>query len=258
MERRDFIQKSIFATTALTGAGLSAASAKGAAKSNEVYEFRTYHMRRNLAPLDNYFSKALIPALNRMGVKNVGVFNEMSKSEPAKIYMLIPYPSFEDYGKISLGLKKDRDFTQASNDYNKIPSEQAVFERYDSSLMIAFDGLQQMVVPSEGPRLFELRIYEGYSEDAVSRKVSMFNNGEIDIFNRVKINPVFFGANISGKGLPCLTYMSVYKDMEARDKAWKAFLADPEWKRMSKLPEYANTVSKIHKIFLEPVSYSQV
>ena len=215
-------------------------------------------MRRNLAPLDNYFSKALIPALNRMGVKNVGVFSETSKSEPATIYVLIPYKSFADYGKVITELKADKDFEKARAEYDKIPSEQAVYERYDSSLMLAFDSIPVMQIPAKSQRLFELRIYEGYSEDTVKRKVKMFNEGEIDIFKNVKINGVFFGENLSGKGLPCLTYMSVYDNMEARDQAWKEFLAHPEWQKMSKMSEYANTVSKIHRVFLEPLPYSQV
>lgn len=258
MERRDFIQKSVLATTALAGAGLSSANAQGAAKGKQVYEFRVYHMRRNMAPLDNYFSKALIPALNRMGVKNVGVFSEMSKSEPATIYVLIPYASFEDFAKITLDLKNDKAFAQAAGEYSEIPVDRAVYERYDTSLMIAFDGHPKLTVPSSGPRIFEFRIYEGYCEDAVRRKIKMFNDAEFDIFNRVKLNPVFFGENISGKDLPCLSYMTVFKNMEERDQAWKAFGADPDWQKVSKLPEYANTVSRLHKIFLEPVSYSQI
>jgi hypothetical protein len=258
MKRRDFIQKSILTTAAVAGAGMTSSNAQRAPKNNEVYEFRVYHMRRSLAHLDNYLSKALIPALNRMGVKNIGVFSELSKSEPAKIYMLIPFASFEDYGQAILQLKADKDFIQAAGEYDKIPMDQAVYERYDSSLMLAFDGNPKMIVPEKKDRLFELRIYEGYSEDAVKRKVKMFNEGELDIFRNVKVNPVFYGENISGKALPCLTYMSVYDNMEERDKAWKAFSAHPDWQRMSKMPEYANTVSKIHRVFLEPAAYSQI
>lgn len=257
MERRDFIRKSFLTSAAVTGAGLSATAAR-IQKNNEVYEFRIYHMRRNLNPLDNYFTGALIPALNRMGVKNVGVFTELSKNEPPKIYAVIPYKSFEDYGRINLALRSDQQFAQAKTAYDQIPQESLVYERYDSALMLAFDGMPQLAVPAKSPRLFELRIYEGYSEDAVRRKVKMFNEGEIDIFRKVNIKGVFFGENITGKGLPCLTYLSVYDDMAARDKAWKEFLAHPDWLRMSKLPEYANTVSRIHRVFLEPTAYSQI
>jgi hypothetical protein len=258
MERRDFIQKSVLATTALAAAGLSEAQAKEQQQGKEIYEWRVYTMRWSQAPLDNFLSKALIPALNRLGIKKVGAFGELSKSEPTKLYLLIPYASFEDYSKVNAGLKNDKEFQQASAEYNQIPVENAVYSRYDSSLMIAFDGLPKMIVPESSPRIFELRTYEGYSEDAVARKIKMFNNEEFTIFNRVKLNPVFFGEVISGPDLPALTYMVTFRNMEERDKAWKAFGPDPDWQRVSKLPEYVNTVSRIYKTFLEPLSYSQV
>src|SRR5690349_4762998 len=258
MERRDFIQKSILGTAALAGAASISAQAQSGGKSKEIYEFRVYHMRRNLNPLDNYFSKAFIPALNKMGVKNVGVFRETSMSEPAEIYVLIPYASFEDFGKVTVALKSDRDLAQASEEYTNIPLDQAVYERFDSSLLYAFDGFPRMSVPSKDKKLFELRTYEGYSEDAVKRKVKMFNEGEIDIFKDVKLPAVFYSENIAGKNLPCLTYMAAYENMEERDRVWKAFSAHPEWQKMSKLPEYANTVQKIHKTFLERLPYSQI
>ena len=257
MERRAFVQKSILTTAAIAGAGFASAQKRPAA-SKELYEFRVYHMRRNLKPLDNFFSSALIPALNKMGSKNVGVFRETSLSEPAKIYMLIPYASFEDFGKVSTALSNDADFLKASTEYNNIPVDQSLYERFDSSLLLAFDGHPTMVVPSKDQKLFELRVYEGYSEDAVKRKVKMFNQGEIDIFKDVKLPSVFYGQNIAGKDMPALTYMAAYNNMEERDAVWKNFSAHPEWQKMSKLPEYANTVSKIHKIFLERLPYSQI
>lgn len=258
MERRKFLQKSIVATTALTGVGLASAEAKGMQQGKEVYEWRVYEMRWGTGALDQYFSKALIPALNRLGVKNVGAFTEMSKSEPAKLYVLIPYPSFDAYVKVNEALKKDKAFAEAATEYNKIPVEQAVYNRFDSSLMIAFDGLPKMILPQSGPRIFEVRTYEGYSEDAVTRKIKMFNDEEFTIFNRVKLNPVFFGEVISGKNLPALTYMITFKNMEERDANWKAFGGDPDWQRISKDPQYANTVSRIYKTFLEPTAYSQI
>lgn len=215
-------------------------------------------MRWGQGALDNFISKALIPALNKQGIENVGAFSEVGRSEPAKLYLLIPYKSFEHYLKVNDALKTDKAFIEASADYNKIPMDQAVYSRFDSSLMIAFNGLPKMIVPKNEKRIFEVRTYEGYSEDAVTRKIKMFNDEEFTIFNRVKLNPVFFGEVIAGPNLPCLTYMLTFKDMEERDQNWKAFGADPDWQRVSKDPQYANTVSRIYKTFLEPLPYSQV
>ena len=257
MERRDFIQRSILATTAVSSAGLSVANATPQ-PNKELYELRVYEMRFGQAALDDFISKALIPALNRLGVKNIGAFTEMGKSEPAKIYLLTPYRSFEDFSGINAALRADQEFARAAATYNQLPVEQAAYARYDSSLMVAFDSVPNMIVPQNQPRLFELRSYEGYSEDAVRRKVKMFDVDELPIFRRLSLNPVFFGEVIAGPSLPRLTYMLTFRNMEERDKAWKAFGPDPEWQRISKLPEYANTVSRIYKTFLEPLPYSQV
>lgn len=260
MERRQFLQKSVLATTA-TAAGLSSAAAAPVQQGKEVYEWRVYETMRGgqgQPVLDSYFSTALIPALNRLGVKKVGAFSEMSKNEPVILYLLIAYSSFDEYLKVNAALKTDKDFQQAAAKYNEVPADKPAYVRYDSTLMIAFDGLPKMMTPDSGPRMFELRTYEGYSEDAVRRKIKMFNDEEFTIFNRVKLNPVFFGEMISGPNLPALTYMCWFKNMEERDKAWKAFGPDPDWQRILKDPQYANTVSKIVKIFLEPLPYSQV
>jgi hypothetical protein len=258
MERRKFIQKSALATAALTAAALTETQARNLQQGKDLYEWRVYEMRAGQGALDNFLSKALIPALNRQGIKKVGAFGEMGKSEPAKLYLLIPYRSFEDYMKVTISLKSDKEFEKASEEYNKIPVEQTVYARYDSSLMIAFDGLPKFVAPPTGPRMFELRTYEGYSEDAVRRKIKMFNDEEFPIFNRVKLTPVFFGEVIAGPKMPALTYMLTFKNMEERDSAWKAFGPDPDWQRIIKDPQYANTVSRIYKTFLDPLPYSQI
>src|SRR5690606_2350784 len=109
-----------------------------------------------------------------------------------------------------------------------------------------------------GERIFELRIYEGYSDDAVSRKVKMFNVGEIDIFRNTGLNAVFFGETVSGPAMPSLQYMLTFRDMEERDKNWQAFIAHPDWAKMTKDPQCANTVSKLIREYLDPPAFSQI
>jgi hypothetical protein len=208
--------------------------------------------------LETYFKSALIPAYNKYGVKTIGVFKEIGKSEPAKIYLLIPYAGMENYISVNAKVKADDDYIKNSQAYNAIAAEKPVYSRFSSSFMIAFDGMPKLIVPGSDPRIFELRTYEGYSEDAVRRKIKMFNDGEFPIFYRTKLTPVFFGEVISGKNLPCLTYMITFKNLEERDKNWADFLADPDWKKLTADPQYANTVSNIIKTYLVPTVYSQV
>jgi hypothetical protein len=257
MKRRSFINRTVLATTAIT-ASASSVFGKEDLKQKDLYELRVYEMRWGQASLENYFTKALIPFLNNNGIKRVGAFSEIGKSEPAKLYLLIPYASYDDFLKVAQQSKSDQTFLQASEEYNNIPVDQAAYARYESSLMIAFDGLPHLRPTEKTSRIFELRTYEGYSEDALRRKIKMFNEGEFEIFYRTKLNPVFFGEVIIGANQPCLTYMITFKNMEEREAHWKAFGADPAWEKISKAPEYANTVSRIQRVFLEPLSCSQI
>jgi hypothetical protein len=133
-----------------------------------------------------------------------------------------------------------------------------VYNRFTTSFLIAFDGLPKLIKPKEATQLFELRTYEGYSEDAVRRKVDMFNKEEFSIFDATGLNSVFFGEQISGPLMPALTYMLAFESMEERNINWEKFSKNSEWKRVSILKKYSNTVSDIKRVFLKPLEYSQL
>ena len=89
----------------------------------------------------------------------------------------------------------------------------------------------------------------------------MFNDkGEIDIFKRLGFKPVFFGETVVGDNRPNLTYMVTFKNMDEKAARWKAFGGDPEWKKISSPPEYADAllVSKITSTMIKPTAYSLI
>ena len=226
----------------------------------EFYEMRVYTMKFGspASGLHNYLEKSLLPALNRQGVKNIGAFEEWSQDNPAKIYLLIPYESMSAYEKVTKAVSSDKTFAENSADYNLIAQDKAPFSRYETSFFNAFSGIPQLVKPEAGSMVFEVRTYEGYIEDAYQRKIKMFNEGELQIFKETGLHSVMFGEKIAGPQMPCLTYMVAFKDLAERDANWKKFSDHPEWKRISKLPEYANSVSNIYRVFLKPLKYSQL
>ncbi len=260
MQRRKFIQSSLAVSAGTVATINSTTEAPKIQAQKEVYEWREYEMRfgSDKSQLENYFKTALIPALNKHGVKTVGVFKDLNPSEPAKFYLLTPFSSLEHYFLVNTKVKADADYIKNSAAYNALPADKPIYSRFVSSLMIAFDGFPAIVVPSAASRIFELRTYEGNSEDAVRRKIKMFNDGEFPIFDRAKLNTVFCGEVIAGDKLPRLTYMITCSNMEERNKGWAAFIADPAWKTLVADPQYANTISKISNTFLVPTAYSQV
>jgi len=257
MKRRTFVKAT--GLTTLAGSALSAAVPPQDGKQ-EWYEWRVYTLRGGgrMQPMADYLSEALIPALNRHGVANVGVFTELADPQPPKLYVLIPYASAADFAAMPARLLADDSYRKAAAPYHEIPLNGQVYDRYDTWLMRAFSGIPQLALPQKGGRIFELRTYEGYSDDAVRRKVKMFNEGELDIFYATGLHPVFFGHLVAGPAMPALTYMLAFKDMEERDANWAAFIEHPDWKKLSGDKQYADTVSRIIRAFLQPTGYSQV
>ena len=63
-------------------------------------------------------------------------------------------------------------------------------------------------------RILELRIYESHSTKAGQKKIEMFNEGgEIAIFRKTGLRPVFFGETLIGPLMPNLTYMPLKASM---------------------------------------------
>ena len=227
----------------------------------EYYELRVYTMRwgGSQKVLTEYFQNALIPALNRLGVERVGAFSELGQNTPAKLYLLIPHPNMDSYLQLHSNLMADQGFQTAAKQLQSQSSKTVSYARYDTWLLEAFDVLKKMEkTKTSEDRLFELRVYEGHNDDAVRRKVKMFNNGELPIFLKTNLIPVFFGKMLAGKGMPALTYMLQFKGMEERDASWQAFIKHPEWKVLSKEEQYADSVSNIIRVFLKPLEFSQV
>ena len=87
----------------------------------------------------------------------------------------------------------------------------------------------------------------------------MFNEGgEIDIFKRTGLTPVFFGETLIGDNRPNLTYMITFDNMEAHDRNWKTFGSDPAWKKLSSDPYYQHNVSRNEITFLRATEYSDL
>jgi hypothetical protein len=267
MKRRDFIVRSLgTSAAAVVGAsvlGTSQASAAAFGK-RELYELRVYRLKSagDSALLENYLEHAAIPALNRLGVKPVGVFKEIDAKAPA-VFTLLPYASWDTFAEVTAGLPKDKKYLEAGAEYLKTSKSKPGFERIDSWFLLAFAGMPKLQLAPHSrnqvsTRLFELRTYESYSEEKAAKKVEMFNNGEVETMKEVGLAPVFFGQGLLGANLPHLTYMTSGENEEAHKQHWDAFGKHPTWVKLKDDPQDADTVSKMNKWMLAPTPYSQI
>lgn len=266
MKRRLFVKNSLLIGTL---AGIAPMITKAAnkelnkAEDREFYELRVYSLKDATQQklVEDYLQNAAIPALNKIGSKNIGVFTEVKPEGQTKIYVLIAYATIDDFLQANEKLSKDGTYMKAANAYLDAPATAPAYERIEKSLLHGFKGFPKIVTPPKKERIFELRRYESPSEAAAKKKIEMFNDaGELAIFKRTGLRGVFFGESLTGEQLPNLTYMLTYNDMAEHDQVWKTFIADPEWKKVSGMPEYADAkiISKITAIFLQPAEFSQV
>jgi hypothetical protein len=267
-ERLAMSRREVLAAAAVAGVtplahlgGLDPMQAAG----REFYELRRYTMLPGAKQrlLNSYLSDAAIPAMRRAGTGPVGVFSVVYGTNSPTLYVLIVHPTLDSVATLRQRLWQDSEYLKAGAPFLDVAQSDPAFVRVESSLLHAFEQMPKLEVPAgagaRGARILELRRYESHSDKAAIRKIEMFNKGgEIPIFKRAGLNPVFFSESVIGDNQPSLTYMLSHTDMAARDAGWAKFNSDPDWKKLSADPYYAATVSSVTDIILRPAAFSQI
>ena len=236
-----------------------------AASGKEFYELKVYTFDNEdqVAVTDNFLGKAFIPAMKRQGISPIGVFKNRITEEDTiqKTYVLIPFKSIEEFLGYEDKLISDEAFLSSGSGYIDAPQKQPPYARISSSLVEAFDEMPAMATPDlEGPRadrVYELRSYLGPTEKLHLNKVDMFNaGGEVELFDRLGFNAVFYGRVLVGNEMPNLVYMTTFTDMKSRDEHWDAFRNDPQWLELKAMDKYQNNMLEAKIFLLYPTDYS--
>lgn len=257
MNRREFLAVGVAGAAGVTST--ASAMVRSDQGEREYFELRRYRTlnRAKTGLLGDSLRDVGIPAMNRIGIKPVGVFNVMYGPKQSVLYVLLVHRSLASVADASARLLDDTEFRES--DFANMPLAEPGYVRYESLLMVAFKGMPSLNVPERKARIFELRTYESHSIQAAKKKIEMFNEGgEIAIFRKAGLQPVFFAETIIGPNLPNLMYMLVFDDMAQRDKQWEVFGSHPDWKKLRADPAYKDTVSDITDIILRPAAYSQI
>lgn len=254
------ITTSLFAVVAFVGHAFQVNAAD--ADKPQYYEVRIYitQSAAQQQRINDYWQNAAIPAYNRQGIQPVGIFTEQQDSATNKIYVLIPCDSLEIFAAIPARLAADAEYQKSAAEFLNAPKSDPAYERFESSLLVAFDGMKHMAVPpaDKKPDVFELRTYLSSSEGKGLNKIQMFESGEIPLMKEVGLAPVFYGRTIAGLNMPCLVYMTSGESLDAHKQHWKAFSSSPVWNKLKSDPQYKDNVIKVISILLKRTSASQI
>lgn len=256
MNRRNFV--------GAAGALAAGAAASQAMPKNAIIEMRYIRMRNGnqVQRTSDFLSKVSFPAMKRAGIARAGAFTAVIGEQSPFVLIVTSYPSLAELGKLQNSLYGDKEFVKGWDEYNTM--DELPFERVESSLLLGFNTVPDIEMPpvdaNKPARIFELRTYQSNNFKAGMRKVKMFDEGEIGVFRRLGMLPVFFGQTIVGRDLPNLTYMLAFDDLAHRERAWKAFGSDPEWQKLRMQPGYsdAEIVSNISSSILRPLPFSPI
>ena len=259
MDRRTFM--SLSGAAGIGTLAVTDVTAQGNNNERDYIELRQYQIDTETQKerFSSFMRDAAIPALNRIGISPVGVFEPAEDLGP--IYVLLRHSSLESFATLTVKLIADEKFYADGAAFLDAPAENPAYARLESCFMATFAGMPKLESPTSVPgRVFQLRIYESPSVQAGQKKIEMFNNGEIDIFRKTGLNPVFFGETLIGGKMPNLTYMLSFDSMEEQKASWKRFISSPEWKSLSAIPAYANKkiLCGITNLSLKPMACSQL
>ena len=260
VDRREFLTAAAVATVS----PFPRHSALGQSASRQYFELRRYHLLPGTKQraFSTFIGDVAIPAMNRAGVGRVGAFTVVYGENEPTLLLVLTHQTLDSMVSLRERLAADAVYTRAGAAILEAPLSDPAFVRVETTLLRAFDAMPTIELSAGAgtstPRLFELRTYESHSDRAALNKLKMFNAGEVPIFRRAGLTPVFFGETVIGAKMPSLTYMVTFSDMPARDAAWGKFGQDPEWKTLSGDPQYRDNVSAISDIILQPTAYSQI
>lgn len=227
-------RRQVFGRLGTVSAAASSLVQAQTSPKRQYYDLRYYQLR-------NGYSKRTLPP-KPAGGGMVGVFNSVIGEGTPFVVIVQAYATFAEA--------------------EQAPEPDFDYIRYERTLLRSLSGWPELKNPpkSDSGHIFEMRTYESNNAATLQKKIGMFNGGEIGIFQRLGMNPVFFGEALTGSKLPHLTYMLAYDDLAARDRVWKAFGADPEWQKLRVTPGLsdAEIVSNISSSILRPAAISDI
>ena len=234
--------------------------------NQQYYVIKIYRIsdKSQESRIDAFLKDAYLPALHRAGIPVAGVFKPVEADTASfgkMIYVFIPFKTVDQFIQLPGILTKDKVYMEAGKSFLDAPFNDPPYARLETIFLKAFMNMPQFVAPKfttpPSERIYELRSYESATEAKAAKKIEMFNQGgEITLFKKLEFNAVFYAEVLVGSHMPNLMYMTSFSDMKSHDEHWSAFGKTDEWKKLSGMEEYKNTVSKANPYLLHPTNYS--
>ena len=117
-------------------------------------------------------------------------------------------------------------------------------------------GLESVQAEDKG-RVFEMRTYFA-NEGKLKELNARFRDYTVELFKKHGMTNIGYWVPTDNKDNK-LVYILAYSSKEAREKSWKGFLNDPDWKAAYKASiKDGRLVKKIENVFLKGTDFSTI
>lgn len=244
---------------------LAAAPPAGAVggKRTGFYVLETFYLKQGdqVPRMQECFGKITLPALARAGHSGPVVFLEsLVAPHMPQMIAIYGFQSLDEMWSVHTRVNEDPESAKA---FERWEQGEPPFEQQSVALLQAADYSPEVVAPAEPPktqRIFELRQYHSPTWRQLKALHERFAGPEIRIFHRVGVHPILYTSTVIGPNMPNLTYLIPFDNLAAREKAWDAFGADPEWIKVRKesIEKYGQISSVIQISLFRAAAYSPV
>jgi hypothetical protein len=223
---------------ASTLAGLAVTRLAWPAEADRRSRFFTldaFQLKQGTQParVHEWLSTGLLPRLSKIHSGPVIVLDAVFAPHTPQIVLITGYSSFEEISTVRAKIDSDADTKAAYEKLERGP--EPPFEVQNASILETTPYSPEIVnVKHEKPRYFELRVYHSPTRSQLQALHQRISGPEGKVFHRCGIFPIFYSSGLAGQNLPNLTYLIPFDSLAAREKAWDAFSADPDWVKARK------------------------
>jgi hypothetical protein len=211
--------------------------------------------------LNEFYAKSYLPVLSRYHSGPKIVLDALIAPHMPQMAVILGFESLEQMWASLSKVSADADLLKAMDVLEN--HAEPPFETKTSTLLEAAaysPEVTPLAEPPASPRVFELRVYHSPTFKQLRALHQRFEGAEVKLFHRAGIHPVLYTSTVFGAAVPNLTYLIPFESLAAREKAWAAFGADPEWVKVrQESVEKSGQISSISNMSLyRATAYSPI
>lgn len=208
----------------------TAAAAAEQTPRTRFYLLEQFYLQQGTQPtrIHDFFSKAFLPVVGKIHKGPMIFLDAVFAERLPQVAVIFGLSSVDEVWSLSKTMFANPEFLGA---YQEWEAGEPPYLSTSSTLLEATDFSPEIAIPEKPgvPRYFELRVYHSQTNRQLRFLLQRFSGAEISIFHRSGVHPLFYSTTVFGDLRPNLTYVIPFDTLAAREKAWAAFSADPEW-----------------------------